>query len=91
MSLRSVMESTPRCILRYVPTRGWAATDIEGSSDHDLIFADRPNTALQIHLKQRLPTVMLQNEIDTIQRVQDSAKRWACEWWENRWHRVFAE
>lgn len=93
--LKELMEGTDRCILRYVPDRGWSATDIEGASDDEVTWHKTPPKALAAFT---MKLVGIDNtEADLVTSIEERGERWACEWWHGprcegtgEWLRPFA-
>jgi hypothetical protein len=81
-TLRHAMQSVDRCILLFVPGRGWAATNIEGVDYDSLACSEDVFSALEhFHNLGHGEIVCDAAEFEVIYQVQMNNEPWACEWW----------
>lgn len=80
--LKAVIEGTRRCILRYVPERGWSATRDECKGDDEVDWLPSPKLAVEGLVSRFESRIELaESDVEVLQAVEDKKERWACEWW----------
>lgn len=78
MSIKDAMESSPRCILLFVPGNGWLATNQDGIEFAGQTYHLSPQHAIASFLK--VASAPSDEEMEMWRSVTSGERPWAAEW-----------